>query len=83
LKEEGREMIYKGPLKRRGGAQGDSGELLLILLDHALLMVKQKNKADQFKVYRRVRYVLLYGSRQALTVFIIAHPTRASPRRRY
>ncbi|KAH9977526.1 RhoGEF Rgf2 [Russula compacta] len=53
LREEGREMIYKGPLKRRGGSQGDSGELLVFLLDHALLMVKQKNKADQFKVYRR------------------------------
>jgi hypothetical protein len=50
-------MIYKGPLKRRGGTQGDSGELLVFLLDHALLMVKQKNKAEQYKVYRRVRYV--------------------------
>ena len=55
MKEEGREMVYKGPLKRRGGSQSDSGELLVFLLDHALLMVKQKNKADQFKVYRRVR----------------------------
>jgi hypothetical protein len=53
LREEGREMIYKGPLKRRGGSQGDSGELLVFLLDHALLMVKQKNKAEQYKVYRR------------------------------
>ena len=48
-------MVYKGPLKRGGGSQSDSGELLVFLLDHALLMVKQKNKADQFKVYRRVR----------------------------
>jgi hypothetical protein len=54
LKEEGREIIYKGLLKRRGGLQSDSGELLVFLLDHALLMVKQKNKADQLKVYRRV-----------------------------
>ena len=60
MREEGREMIYKGPLKRRGGSQGDSGELLVFLLDHALLMVKQKNKADQFKVYRRVCYVPLF-----------------------
>ncbi|KAI0306077.1 CNH domain-containing protein [Multifurca ochricompacta] len=52
LREEGREMIFKGPLKRRGGSQGDSGELLVFLLDHALLMVKQKSKADQYKVYR-------------------------------
>lgn len=55
-------MIYKGPLKRRGGSQGDSGELLVFLLDHALLMVKQKNKAEQYKVYRRVRFVLLPNS---------------------
>ena len=48
-------MVYKGPLKYRGCLQSDSGELLVFLLDCALLMVKQKNKADQFKVYRRVR----------------------------
>ncbi|KAN0129875.1 CNH domain containing protein, partial [Lactarius tabidus] len=53
LKEVGREMVYKRPLKRRGDSQSDSGELLVFLLDHALLMVKQKSKADQFKVYRR------------------------------
>jgi len=51
-------MIYKGPLKRRGGSQGDSGELLVFLLDHALLMVKQKNKAEQYKVYRPVCHAL-------------------------
>ena len=62
LKEEGREMIFKGALKRRGGSQGDSGELLVFLLDHALLMVKQKNKAEQIKVYRRVRHVLYHSS---------------------
>jgi len=62
LKEEGREMIFKGPLKRRGGSQGDSGELMVFLLDHALLMVKQKNKADQIKVYRRVSHVLHHSS---------------------
>ena len=55
-------MIFKGALKRRGGSQGDSGELLVFLLDHALLMVKQKNKADQIKVYRRVSHVLHHGS---------------------
>jgi hypothetical protein len=50
-------MVFKGPLKRRGGSQSDSGELLVFLLDHALLMVKQKNKAEQYKVYRRVSHV--------------------------
>ncbi|KAI0730697.1 CNH-domain-containing protein [Earliella scabrosa] len=53
LKEEGRELIYKGPLKKRGNAQGDSGELMVFLFDHALLMVKPKGKVEQYKVYRR------------------------------
>ena len=44
-------------LKRRGGAQGDSGDLQLFLFDHLLLMVKQKekHKHEMHKVYRRVR----------------------------
>ncbi|KAH8093213.1 CNH-domain-containing protein [Cristinia sonorae] len=52
LKDEGRELVYKGPLKKRGNAQGDSAELQVFLFDHALLMVKQKTKGDQYKVYR-------------------------------
>ncbi|KAA1469046.1 CNH-domain-containing protein [Dentipellis sp. KUC8613] len=51
LKDEGRELIFKGALKRR--TQGDSGELMVFLFDHALLMVKQKSKGEQYKVYRR------------------------------
>ena len=54
LKEEGREMIYKGTLNKRGGGQGDSGDLMVFLFDHALLMVKPKTKVEQYKVYRRV-----------------------------
>ncbi|KAH9951057.1 CNH-domain-containing protein [Amylocystis lapponica] len=53
LKEEGRELVYKGALKKRGGGQGDSGELQMFLFDHALLMVKPKSKVEQYKVYRR------------------------------
>ncbi|EJF59044.1 CNH-domain-containing protein [Dichomitus squalens LYAD-421 SS1] len=53
LKEEGRELIYKGALKKRGNAQGDSGDLMVFLFDHALLMVKPKSKVEQYKVYRR------------------------------
>ncbi|KZT27934.1 CNH-domain-containing protein [Neolentinus lepideus HHB14362 ss-1] len=53
LKEEGRELVFKGALKKRGGGQGDGGELLVFLFDHALLMVKQKTKHEQYKVYRR------------------------------
>lgn len=50
MKEEGRELIFKGALKK----QGDSSELLVFLFDHALLMVKAKSKVEQYKVYRRV-----------------------------
>ncbi|PAV20204.1 CNH-domain-containing [Pyrrhoderma noxium] len=54
LKDEGRELVFKGNLKRRGG-QGDNGDLQVFLFDHALLMVKQKDKHkhEQYKVYRR------------------------------
>ncbi|KAG1739967.1 CNH domain-containing protein [Suillus lakei] len=53
LQDPGRELVYKGALNKRGGGQGDSGDLLVYLFDHALLMVKQKSKHEQFKVYRR------------------------------
>ncbi|KAF9818250.1 hypothetical protein IEO21_02878 [Rhodonia placenta] len=49
LKEEGRELIYKGALKK----QGDSSELQVFLFDHALLLVKAKSKVELYKVYRR------------------------------
>ena len=48
-------MIYKGTLNKRGGGQGDSGDLMVFLFDHALLMVKPKTKVEQYKVHRRVR----------------------------
>jgi len=57
LREEGRELLYRGPLNKRGGGTqgGDSGDLQVYLFDHALLMVKQqKTKHEQYKVYRRV-----------------------------
>ncbi|CAL1714128.1 unnamed protein product [Somion occarium] len=53
LREEGRELVYKGALKKRGNAQGDHADIQVFLFDHALLMVKQKTKAEQYKVYRR------------------------------
>ena len=64
MQEEGRELIYKGALNKRGGVQGDSGDLQLYLFDHALLMVKQKSKHEQYKVYRRVS--VLFTSRLLL-----------------
>lgn len=55
LREEGRELIFKGQLKKRGGGGTDSAELQVFLFDHAILMVKQKNskQTDQLKVYRK------------------------------
>lgn len=55
LRDEGRELIYKGQLKKRGGSGSDSAELQVYLFDHALLMVKHKHssKSDQLKVYRK------------------------------
>lgn len=54
LTDDGRELIYKGALNKRGGTQVDTGDLQVFLFDHALVMTKPKNKADQYKVYRRV-----------------------------
>lgn len=57
LLEEGRELVYKGALNKRGGGGAqDAGDLQLYLFDHALVMVKQKSKHEQYKVYRRVRF---------------------------
>ena len=77
LGEERREMIFKGPLKRRRGSQGDSNELLVILLDNVLLMAKQNGKGDQYKAYCRVSYVppqLTDSYQQPM----VAYPARAS-----
>lgn len=54
MRDEDREMIHKGPLKKRGGTQSESAELQVFLFDHAILMVKQKSKNEQYKVYRKV-----------------------------
>lgn len=56
LKEEGRELVFKGPLKRRGGSgQGETAELQAYLFDHAFIVVKPKivHKMDILKVNRR------------------------------
>jgi RHO1 GDP-GTP exchange protein 1/2 len=55
LSAENRKLVYKGSLNRRGGA-GDKEDLQVFLFDHALLMVKQKTKADQYKAFRRVSF---------------------------
>ena len=54
LRDESRELILKGPMNKRGGTQSESAELQVFLFDHALLMVKEKTKNQQYKVYRKV-----------------------------
>lgn len=56
LRDESRDLIMKGPLKKRGGTQSDSADLQVYLFDHAILMVKTKapGKAnEQLRVYRK------------------------------
>ncbi|CAG8553511.1 1494_t:CDS:10 [Dentiscutata erythropus] len=51
LTEEGRQLIFKGSLKK----SNESSDIQVFLFDHALLMVKIKivNKVEQYKIYRR------------------------------
>ncbi|KAI5791827.1 CNH domain-containing protein [Geopyxis carbonaria] len=51
LTEEGRQLIFKGSLKKSDGG----GDIQAFLFDHALLLVRIKvvNKRDQYKVYRK------------------------------
>ncbi|CAD6885398.1 unnamed protein product [Tilletia controversa] len=55
LRDESREMVFKGPLKKRAATQSESAELQVFLFDHALLMVKAqaKSKNGQYRVYRK------------------------------
>lgn len=52
LLEEGRELVFKGPLKK---GPTDSSEVFVYLFNHALLFVKHRivNKKDELKVYKR------------------------------
>ncbi|KAF3917047.1 hypothetical protein ABW21_db0208163 [Orbilia brochopaga] len=54
LTEEGRQLIFKGSLKRSPTDPG-TGDIQAFLFDHAILLVKIKviNKRDQYKVYKR------------------------------
>ncbi|KIJ55760.1 hypothetical protein M422DRAFT_220565 [Sphaerobolus stellatus SS14] len=75
LQEEGRELLYKGTLRRRG--QSDNADLQVFLFDHALLMVKQKGKHEQHKVYRRpIPLGLLVVSAQDDTTITRPHTSR-------
>ncbi len=56
LRDKNRELVHKSPLKRRGGSREEIADLMGFLFDHAFLLVKPKwvNKAEQYRVYRRV-----------------------------
>lgn len=59
LTEEGREMIFKGPLKK---SPTDPSEIQAYLFDHAMLLVRVKTvgKKEEVKVYRRVSCYIDY-----------------------
>ena len=52
LLEEGRQLVYKGPLKK---SPTDTSEVHVYLFNHAILFVRQKtsNKQEELRVYRR------------------------------
>lgn len=52
LLEEGRQLVYKGPLKK---SPTDSSEVHVYLFNHALLFVKQKtsNRQEELRVYKK------------------------------
>ncbi|KAJ9107545.1 hypothetical protein QFC21_001003 [Naganishia friedmannii] len=58
LRDKNRQLVFKGPLKCRGGpnGNGENADLLAFLFDHALLLVKAKwmnKQQEQYKVYRK------------------------------
>ncbi|OZJ04392.1 hypothetical protein BZG36_02413 [Bifiguratus adelaidae] len=55
LDDADRELILKGPLKKKGGTASESSELQVFLFDHYLLLTKIKftNKMEQYKVYKK------------------------------
>jgi hypothetical protein len=55
LTEEGRQLIFKGNLKKSASQDG-GGDIQAFLFDHALLLVRIKsvNKREEYRVYRKV-----------------------------
>lgn len=55
LTEEGRQLLFKGSLKKSASTDG-GGDIQAFLFDHALLLVRIKvvNKREQYKVHRKV-----------------------------
>lgn len=52
LLEEGRELVYKGPLKK---SPTDTSEIHVYLFNHAILFVRQKtnNRQEELRVYKK------------------------------
>jgi len=52
LLEEGRQLVYKGPLKK---SPTDSSEVHVYLFNHAILFVRQKtnNRQEELRVYKK------------------------------
>ncbi|KAI7848142.1 CNH domain-containing protein [Circinella umbellata] len=55
LDAENREIIMKGPLKRKGTNQSESSDLQVFLLDNCVLIAKQKlvNNLERYKLYKK------------------------------
>lgn len=56
LRDKNRQLLHKGPMKRRGGPQNENADLLAFLFDHAFLLVKSKwvNKStEQYRIYKQ------------------------------
>jgi RHO1 GDP-GTP exchange protein 1/2 len=59
LAEEGRQLVFKGPLARRANtnaSNADADLLQLFLFDHLLVVVKIKvvNKHEEYRIYKKV-----------------------------
>lgn len=67
---------------KRGGTQSESAELQVFLFDHAILMVKQKSKNEQYKVYRKVRFHF-FSTRFDTDAELIANTARTTRCRSY
>ncbi|KAG8911710.1 RHO1 GDP-GTP exchange protein 2 [Tulasnella sp. 417] len=52
LRDENRELVFQGTLRRRRG-RGDDCDLQVFLLDHVLLIAKIKTRHGQFQAYKR------------------------------
>lgn len=59
LQDEERQLVMKGTLKKKGSGS-ESSDVHLFLLDHYLVIIKQKviNNVEQCKFYRKVKQAL-------------------------